>query len=106
VAELPNRIRELRKSQRWTLQQIADRVGCGTTHLSNMERGERTLTIYWMKRIAKVLRVQPADLLSREDNRSPLTSEQRELVNLWERGDERQRVQLLQMARIIVARNS
>lgn len=102
MVELPNRIRELRNARGWTLGQLGDRIGCGTTYLSNIERGERELSFYWMKRLAKAFKVEPADLLTAKDNSRSLTAEEHELVNLFQRGDEGQRRQMLGMARLLV----
>lgn len=102
MADLPNRIRELRKARAMNLEQLADRVGCAVSMISNLERGERELTHHWMKAIARVLRVQVADLLTEKENSKSLSAAEQELVSLYAQADERQREQLLQMARLIV----
>jgi transcriptional regulator with XRE-family HTH domain len=33
MEQMPNRIRELRKARGWTLEQLADKIGCGVTML-------------------------------------------------------------------------
>jgi hypothetical protein len=57
---------------------------------------------HWMKRVARALKVQPADLLLEADNSKSLSAAERELVDLYDQADEAQREQLLQMARILV----
>lgn len=103
MSELPNRIRELRKAKGMYLEHLAARVGCGVTQLSDLERGNRPLTYDWMKRVARALKVQPADLLSEKDNSRSLSAGEQELVRIYDRATDAQRDQLLQMARIIVA---
>jgi transcriptional regulator with XRE-family HTH domain len=103
MEQMPNRIRELRKARGMTLEQLGDRIGCGVTMMSDLERGQRELSYYWMQKLAKVLKVQAADLFLEKDNSKSLTAPQRELVDLYDRADDQQRAQMLQMARIIAA---
>lgn len=100
---LPNRIRELRKARGWKLEDLADRLNCGITQVSDLERGRRELTYHWMKRLGRALGVEPAGLLLEQDNSRSLSGDEHELVGLYQRATEPQRQQLLQMARILVA---
>lgn len=103
---LPNRIRELRNARGLFLEQVADRVGCSVSMLSDLERGNRDLTMHWMKRIAKVLKVQVADLLGDKDNSRSLTAGEQQLLELFAGADEAQRAQFLQMARILLGQGA
>jgi hypothetical protein len=47
------------KRARVTFEQLADRIGCGVTMLSDLERGNRELSYHWMKRIARRSRFSP-----------------------------------------------
>lgn len=105
MAELPNRIRELRKARGWTLQQMADRLNCAVSYVSNLERGERELSYHWMKRIARLFKVAPADLLVSKDNSRSLTAEEHELLGLFGQADDSQRRQIMQMIRILLGSN-
>jgi transcriptional regulator with XRE-family HTH domain len=100
--ELPNRIRELRKAKDWTLEMLADRVGCGVTQMSDLERGVRPLNWHWLQSVSRALKVQPADLLSQKDNRGSLSAGEMSLVALFRQASEDQQRQLLDMARVIV----
>jgi transcriptional regulator with XRE-family HTH domain len=100
--QMPNRIRELRKARGLKIEQLADRVGCGITYVSDIERGKRELSYHWMKRFARALKVQPADLLAEEGQQPLLAPDERELVDLYRADDPVQQQQLLQMARILV----
>jgi transcriptional regulator with XRE-family HTH domain len=102
MEQMPNRIRELRKQRGFYLEHLANRVGMSVTMLSDLERGNRDLTMHWMRAIARVLKVQPGDLLCEKDHSKSLTAAERELVDLYAQADEPQREQLLQMARILI----
>ncbi|MDP9412681.1 MAG: helix-turn-helix domain-containing protein [Pseudomonadota bacterium] len=80
MADLPNRIRELRSARRWSQDILALAVGCSKPQISDLERGKKPLTVEWMRRIAVALDVPPADLLSREDNPLLLSEAERELI--------------------------
>lgn len=102
MEQAPNRIRELRKQRGMLLEHLANRVGMSITMLSDLERGNRDLTMHWMRAIARSLKVQPGDLLAEKDHSKSLSAPERELVDLYGLADEAQRGQLLQMARILV----
>lgn len=99
---MPNRIRDLRKARGLYLEQLADKVGCSITMLSDLERGERELSYHWMKSISRALKVQVADLLNEGDNSKSLSAAEREWLDVFARADEAQREQLLGMAHILV----
>lgn len=61
---MANRIRELRKARRITLEDLADSAGISTTHLSRMETGERGLSLEYAVRIARALSCEVVDLTS------------------------------------------
>jgi transcriptional regulator with XRE-family HTH domain len=104
MPQLPNRIRDLRKARGWRLEDLADKVGCGLTQISDLERGIRPLNWHWLQSVARALRVQPADLLNESDNSRSLDPGEREWLALYAEADEQQRSQLLQMGRILVGR--
>jgi transcriptional regulator with XRE-family HTH domain len=83
MADFPNRIRELRVGRNWSQDQLADEVGCAKAQISDLERGNRGLTVDWMRRLADALGVTPADLLSREDNPLLLDDTERELIQRY-----------------------
>lgn len=102
AGRLPNRIRELREARGLLLKHLAPEIGCGTTHLSDMETGKRELSYPWMQRIARALAVRPADLLLPEDLHDALTPEQLILLDRFNRATPDQLDQLLRMTEIIV----
>jgi transcriptional regulator with XRE-family HTH domain len=68
MAELPNRIRELRIARNWSQDQLAAAANCSKAQISDLERGNRGLDIDWMRRLARALGVTAGELLSHDDN--------------------------------------
>ncbi|MGM5020213.1 helix-turn-helix domain-containing protein [Tardiphaga sp. 367_B4_N1_1] len=72
----PNNIASIRKRLRMTQQQLADALGVHWITVSKIERGKMRLTTEWMTKIAKVLGVGPAALLTGKAlTEVPLTKE-------------------------------
>lgn len=94
MAELPNRIRELRTARGWTLQKLGEEADCSLQMIGQLERGTSTLTLPWMQRIAKALGVQPADLLRPEDNSASLSKEEQVWIAALREASDDQRAQL------------
>jgi transcriptional regulator with XRE-family HTH domain len=59
----PNRIRELRKIRGLSLESLAERMETSNQQVSRLETGRRRLTIEWMRKAAKALEVEMAELL-------------------------------------------
>ena len=102
---LPNKIRELRKAHGLKLNQVAPRVGCSITMLSDLERGNRPLSYPWMKSIARELRVKPADLFNEEDGGPQLSGDERKLVESYREGSPEQQHQIRELLEIILRRH-
>lgn len=58
-----NRVREERKRQGLSQEQLAEKTGLHRTYIGSVERGERNVSIDNVERIAKALGARPADLL-------------------------------------------
>lgn len=80
-ADLPNRIRALRKAAGQTLQQLAPLANISFHHLAKIETGERELTHPVMVRIAAALGVPIADLLLPAEG--GLTEHERRLIDTY-----------------------
>ncbi len=65
-ARMTNRIKELRRRRGLTQDSLGKLVGTGRSQIVKLERGERRLTVEWMRRLARALECHPADLLSSE----------------------------------------
>ena len=58
-----HRVREQRAALKLTQAELADRCELHRTFLGSVERGERNLAMLSLRRIAKALRMKPAELL-------------------------------------------
>ncbi|MAY78584.1 MAG: hypothetical protein CL802_13595 [Citromicrobium sp.] len=67
LSNLPNRVRYWRLERGMTLKEAAAQIGTAFGHLQRIETGARELSTVWMRKIATVFDVTPADLLSIED---------------------------------------
>ena len=56
------RVRELRKQQSYSQEQLADKAGLHRTYLGSIERGEQNVSIDNIAKIAKALRVSLSQL--------------------------------------------
>lgn len=83
MAELPNRIRELRTARDWSLDFLAEKVGCSKVQISDLERGGVNLTVEWMRRVAPALGVTPAELLTVQDNPLLLSDAERDIIERY-----------------------
>ena len=98
----PNSIRSLRKSAGLTLKELGEGVGCCHSQVAQLEKGERPLSLPWMKKIANALGVETAALLLDEDNPNRLSPEETELIARFRMGDDVRKSQLIRIAEIIV----
>lgn len=53
------RVRQLRKTKRWTQEKLAEKAGMEYKHLGAIERGEKNVTINNIEKIAHGLEVEP-----------------------------------------------
>lgn len=56
-------IRTLRKASGLSQEGLAHECGLHRTYIGAVERGERSITLRTLERIAQALRVEPSDLL-------------------------------------------
>lgn len=64
MTDLNLRIREVRKQRGWTLAELAERVGCSIPHMSDLERGRKSMTNNTLASIAEALGVEPWELIA------------------------------------------
>lgn len=91
MADMPNRLFELRRKSGLSQQALGELVGCTKVHISGIERGKREMSLDLMRRIAKVFGVPPAELLSFDDHPGRLSVEEQLLVENYRRADPIQR---------------
>lgn len=81
--EIGQRIRKFRKAYNLSQEELAEKVGISTTHMSHIETGNTKLSLIVFVDIANALSVQTDELLHyiTEQNKTPLKQEFIELLN-------------------------
>lgn len=102
MAELPNRIRELRIARNWSQDQLAAAANCSKAQISDLERGNRGLDIEWMRRLARALGVTAGELLSHDDNPLLPVGEERDIVERYRTGSAEQRGNLARVVEALI----
>jgi transcriptional regulator with XRE-family HTH domain len=64
---LGRRIRELRKSQKWSQEKMAEASGLHWTYIGQVERGERNLTVNSIQAIARAFGLKISELFKGVD---------------------------------------
>jgi hypothetical protein len=82
-----NRIRELREERGMTQADLARLANVTPSALNKIESGSRGLDQNWMRRLAPLLQVAPADLLPPEDNPFRLSAEEQALIERYRSAD-------------------
>lgn len=99
--DAPNRIREHRMAAKLSQQALADRIGTSKVTISDLEAGKMNLTQDYMRRIAAVLDLTPADLLPKAENPEGLTAAERKLIEQLRSASPEQREQVHRVADVI-----
>ena len=99
--DAPNRIREFRTLADLSQQELANRAGCSKMLVSSAERGKHNIKLYYLQKIADVLAVAVADLLSDEDNPYRLSPDERQLIDAYRHMDDANRAILMRIASAI-----
>lgn len=68
--EIGQRIRKIRKAHGLSQEELAEKIGISTTHMSHIETGNTKLSLPVLVSIASVLEVQTDDLLFEQTNAS------------------------------------
>lgn len=102
MANLPNRLYELRRAAGLSQQELADRAGCSKMHVSGIERGKREFSLSMMRRFAEVLEVSVAELLARADNPMLLAPDERQFLDTYRAADPDKQAELQRVADAIV----
>lgn len=102
MADLPNRIREWRKSRKMTLLDLSLSLSCSVAQVSELERGVVPLTLDWMIRLADALDIGVSDILRPEHVGGALSADERDLVQRYRSGDDNQRNQMRVMSEVII----
>ena len=74
-AKLGANIRKLRSERHYSQEQLAGLAGMNPKYLSEVERGERNLSVELLVALAIVLEISPAELLADADEQHPSREE-------------------------------
>lgn len=58
-----DKVKELRKANRWSQQELAKRAGLHRTYIGSIERSERNVSLINIEKIAKALNINLKKLL-------------------------------------------
>ena len=58
-----NKLREIRKAKKMALKDVAESANTSVQQVQRLERGERRLTVDWVKRLAQAMGVDPAEIV-------------------------------------------
>lgn len=64
--EFGKRVRNLRKERGWSQERLAEVSGIHRNYVSDMERGERNVSLKIINRIAKAMEIKISDLFHNE----------------------------------------
>lgn len=84
--EIGQRIRRIRKAHKLSQEELAERVGISTTHMSHIETGNTKLSLPVFVDIAEALDVQTDSLLY-DEPRNSITIAMRDIVAIVEECD-------------------
>jgi transcriptional regulator with XRE-family HTH domain len=99
---LPNRIREIRESKGLVLADVAERGRLSIAQVGDLERGDRQLTLRWMRVLAQVLEVTPVELLKLDDNPNLLSTEERLLIQKFRCAGPNEKAKIAKIIDILV----
>lgn len=87
--EIGQRIRKFRKACNLSQEQLAEKTGISTTHMSHIETGNTKLSLPVFVEIAKVLSVQTDELLYdvSQISKTPIKEEIAEVLNSCSKED-------------------
>lgn len=96
--EIGQRIRKIRKARGLSQEQLAERIGISTTHMSHIETANTKLSLPVFVEIATVLEVQTDSLLY-DEPRESINNAIDEIVAILERCDAKQARIILDIAK-------
>lgn len=83
MAEISEKLRALRKSKKMTLKDVADRAGCTSAYISQLEKGRANPSISTLKKIASVFDVKIIDFfLDNEDDEDDVVIRKNQRVTM------------------------
>ena len=82
MVELGQKINEVRKERGLTLMQVASKVGCSPSFLSQVERGKVSPSITTLKHIANALQVNIVDFFLSSSSTDPVVTRENDRVEI------------------------
>ena len=81
--KIGQRIRKFRKAYRLSQEQLAEKVGISTTHMSHIETGNTKLSLPLFVKLANVLSIQTDELLhdTPQKNKTAIKGELEEIMD-------------------------
>lgn len=77
-----NRIKELRKAQKMTQVELAQKLGTTQGTIQKLEAGQSPLDTKWMRNIAEALGIEPYELLPLDMQPKEITPEEKEILRV------------------------
>lgn len=87
--EIGQRIRRIRKARKLSQEELAERVGISTTHMSHIETGNTKLSLPVLVDMARALEVQTDSLLY-DEPRNSVTTAMNDIAAVLEECDAKQ----------------
>ncbi len=76
------KLRELRKANRLTLKQVAEKAGCTESYISQLENGNANPSIATLKKIAAVFKVQIVDFFIDQAKEDPVVMRKEDRIDI------------------------
>ena len=76
------KLRELRKGNRLTLREVAEKAGCTESYISQLENGNANPSISTLKKIAAVFNVQVVDFFIDQAKEDPVVLRREERIDM------------------------
>lgn len=100
--EVGDRVRMLRKNKGWTLDQLSEASGLHPSSISQVERGERNLTLENLSKLADGLDVAPYQFLLTPDQKVDQTDNGELLDDLFDDIPEDRQQAIYQIAHVLL----
>lgn len=78
--EFGKRLRELRKEQKWSQEDLAAKLNLHYGYIGLLERGERMPGLATLDRIARCFGIKPVDLIAEDKELEGLSMKQKALI--------------------------
>lgn len=77
-----NRVREIRKLRKMTLEELAEKLNVSYSAIQKLDAGTVDLDTQWIRKLSVVLDVKPYELLPLDMQPEEITPEEREILRM------------------------